>query len=126
MIRRLWKKADKIELELPLQPQHINASDKIAADRGLVALRYGPLVYNFEASDNPSMDGRELPILKNNSPLTAEWHPDFLHGVIVIKAQAANGSPLMAIPNYARNNRSGQSVVWVRDESSAASSIPQN
>jgi uncharacterized protein len=125
VLRRLWKKGDKIELELPLQPQRIKASDKIAADRGLVALRYGPLVYNFEAIDNPGMDGRELPLLKNNSPLTTEWRPDLLRGVMVIKAQAADGAPLTAIPNYARNNRSGQSVVWIRDESNPASNIPQ-
>jgi len=44
--------------------------------------------------------------------LTTEWKPDLLkavdgapEGVLVIKGAFANGSPLIAIPNYARNNR---------------------
>ena len=36
-------------------------------------------------------------------------------GVLVIKAEGADGSPLMAIPNYARTNRTGRSTVWIRD-----------
>jgi DUF1680 family protein len=116
VINRQWKAGDKIVFLLPMKPQRIKAIDKVAADRGLVALRMGPLVYNFEAADNPSMDGQNLPTLKTNSPLTAEWNPDLLQGVVAIKAEAADGSPLVAIPNYARNNRSGRSAVWIRDE----------
>ena len=52
VITRNWKAGDKIDFELPMKPQRVRASDKVAADRGLVALRYGPLVYNFEAPDN--------------------------------------------------------------------------
>jgi len=70
VIDRQWKKGDKIELELPMTPQRVKCDDKVAANRGLVALRYGPLVYNFEACDNPSMENRALPVLKADSPLT--------------------------------------------------------
>ncbi len=118
VITRDWKAGDKIELELPMKPQRIKALDKVAADRGLVALRRGPLVYNFEAIDNPGMDGQNLPTLKANSPLTTEWKPELLQGVVVIKAETVDGSPLLAIPNYARNNRSGRSAVWIRDDQS--------
>jgi hypothetical protein len=37
--------------------------------------------------------------------LTTEWKPGFLGGVTVIKGTFADGSPLLAIPNYARYNR---------------------
>jgi len=37
--------------------------------------------------------------------LTAAWRGDLLGGVMVINGQWADGSPLIAIPNYARNNR---------------------
>src|SRR5262249_51162125 len=69
VITRQWNAGDKIEFELPLKPQRVKASEKLAADRGLVALRLGPLVYNFEAADNPGMEGRALPTLKADSPL---------------------------------------------------------
>ena len=44
-------------------------------------------------------------VLSPDSPLTAEWRGDLLGGVMVIKGKFADGSPLMAIPNYARTNR---------------------
>lgn len=121
VITRHWKAGDKIELELPMKPQRVKASTELAADRGLVALRRGPLVYNFEAADNAGMEGRALPTLKANSPLTTDWRPDLLKGVVVIKAQAPSGNELIAIPNYARLNRPGHSAVWIHDESGTVS-----
>src|SRR5206468_61338 len=44
-IRRTWKAGDIVVLELPLAVQRVYANEKVAADRGRVALRYGPLVY---------------------------------------------------------------------------------
>ena len=116
VITREWKAGDRIDFELPMRPQRVKAIDKVVADRGLVAVRFGPLVYNFEAADNKGMDRQTLPVLKSDSPLTTEWRPDLLQGVVVINARASDGSALMAIPNYARNNRSGRSAVWIRDE----------
>jgi DUF1680 family protein len=125
VITRDWKAGDLIEFELPIKPQRVKASETVAADRGLVAVRFGPLIYNFEAADNPGMDRSTLPALSSNSPLNAKWEPDLLDGVVVVRAQAPDGSPLTAIPNYARNNRTGRSAVWIRDggsESAAAQS----
>jgi len=97
---------------LPMQIQRVKADERVAADRGRVALRYGPLIYNFEAVDDSNL---ELP-LKSNSPLTAHWQPDLLGGVLTITGQFADGSPLTAIPDYARSNRGGRSVVWIKDQ----------
>jgi DUF1680 family protein len=107
---RTWQPGDKIELTLPLTPQRVTADDRIAADRGRVALRYGPLIYNIEHADQPSLD---IP-LKSDSPLTTQWMPDLLGGVVAIKGTFADGSPMLAIPNYARCNRGGASIVWLR------------
>jgi hypothetical protein len=35
-----------------------------------------------------------------------------LEGVVAIHGKFADGSDLRAIPNYARNNRNGRSIVW--------------
>jgi hypothetical protein len=51
--------------------------------------------------------------------LTTEWRGDLLHGVMTIKGQWADSSPLLAIPNYARNNRNsegGGSMVWIKNQ----------
>jgi DUF1680 family protein len=100
VITRAWKAGDKIDLVLPMAVQRVTADPKITADQGLVALRYGPLIYNVERADNPGISD---PIA--GQPLTAEWRPDLLHGVMAIKGAWADGAPLLAIPNYARNNR---------------------
>lgn len=112
VITREWKAGDKVELVLPLKVQRVKADEHVAADRGRVALRYGPLVYNIESVD------QELDkVLKADAPLAAEWRGDLLDGVMVIKGAFADGSPMMAIPNYARMNRGpGRSIVWMRDE----------
>jgi hypothetical protein len=81
-------------------------------------------VYNFEAADNAGMDGDHLPTLKSDAVLQAIWHPELLEGVMVLKAEAADGSPLTAVPNYARNNRQGYSAVWIRDQSQAPATTP--
>jgi len=132
VIDRTWKRGDKIDLVLPMKPQRVTSIDEVEANRGRVALRYGPLVYNFEAVDGNNLNG----VLDANAELTTEWRPDLLGGVMVIKGKFADGSPLLAIPNYARNNRTpprsddddrpqsgrrrgnrgGQSTVWIRSE----------
>jgi DUF1680 family protein len=110
ILDRTWKAGDKVEWEVPLQVQRIKAHDKIAATRGRVALRYGPLIYNIESVDQ-NVDA----IFNPAAPLSTEWKPDLLGGVMVIKGEFSDGKPLLAIPNYARLNRGGRSVVWMKD-----------
>jgi DUF1680 family protein len=100
VITRTWKAGDRITLDLPMKVQCITPSPKILATQGRVALRYGPLVYNIEKADQDITQ-----VLNPGSPLTAEWRGDLLGGVMAIKGTFANGSALLAIPNYARNNR---------------------
>lgn len=109
-ITREWKTGDKIELELPMEIQVVKADKNIKADRGLVALRYGPLIYTVETADQPRLD--LSPDLKS---LTTEWRGDLLGGVLVIKGKWSDGSSLLAIPNYARQNRGGKSAVWMKE-----------
>ena len=115
VIQRVWKAGDQIDFELPMPVQRVTADPRIAADRGRVALRYGPLIYNVERADNPSLANAI-----SQGPLTAVWRPDLLHGVMAITGTWADGSPLLAIPNYARNNRpaprdgSAHSEVWIK------------
>ena len=110
VITRTWRAGDKVELEVPLAVQRIKADERIAATRGKVALRYGPLIYNLESKDQ-NVDA----ILDPAAPLATEWRPDLLGGVMVIKGAFADGRPLLAIPNYARLNRGGRSLVWIKE-----------
>ena len=120
-IKRIWKAGDTVEFELPMEVQRITADPNIAATAGQVALRYGPLIYNFEEVDN----GERINEGKlDASPLTAAWTPDFFNGMVLIKGTWADGSPLLAVPNFARMNRNElrdpeirtpRSNVWVKE-----------
>jgi hypothetical protein len=44
-------------------------------------------------------------VLPPDAPLSAEWRSNLLKGVKVITGKFADGSPMLAIPNYARCNR---------------------
>jgi uncharacterized protein len=100
-IKRTWKKGDKIELEMPMEVQKFHADARIEANRGRVALRFGPLIYNVETADGQDINKA----IDTQKPLAVEWRDNFLRGMLVIKGQWEDGTPLLAIPNYARTNR---------------------
>ncbi len=100
VVTREWKADDRIELELPMEPQRVTAVEQIQANRGRVSLKYGPLVYNVERADQANLDAPLGP-----EPIKAEWRPDLLGGVVALTGKWKDGSPMLAIPNYARMNR---------------------
>jgi len=102
VITRKWSRGDRVELEFPMEPQRVTADSRIKADADLMTLRYGPLIYNVEKVDNGKIDGK-----LSDAPLHAEWRPDLLGGVMVITGKWQDGSPMLAVPNFARMNRVG-------------------
>ena len=59
------------------------------------------MIYNVELVDQNINEVAFDP----SSSLKAEFNSDLLDGVMAIKGTWADGSPLLAIPNYARLNR---------------------
>ncbi|GIU76674.1 MAG: hypothetical protein KatS3mg004_3761 [Bryobacteraceae bacterium] len=100
VVERIWRRGDRIECELPLSGERVLPDDRIQPLRGRVALRYGPLIYNIEHHEQDISKS-----LDPNAPIEAEWRPDLLGGVVVLRSRFRDGSPLTAIPNYARMNR---------------------
>ncbi len=109
-ITRTWTAGDHIDIVLPLAVQRIKAVNNIAADQGLVALQYGPLIYNIEGIDQAT--GL---VLSPSAPLSTQY-TNILGGFLKITGTWSNSTPLIAIPNYSRLNRGGSSDVWVRDQ----------
>jgi DUF1680 family protein len=126
-ITREWQKGDVISFVIPMEVQTVTADERIVADRGRIALRYGPMIYNVEKADQPDIDQRI-----GDAALSTEWRNDMFGGILTIKGKWSDGSDLLAIPNYARLNRSiapdapreGEqvrdwsptSVVWINKE----------
>ncbi len=100
VVTREWKAGDRIDLELPMEPQRVKADSNIQADAGMVALKYGPLVYNVETADQHNIEQA-----LGNAPLKMVWREDLLGGVMAMEGTWQDGTPMLAIPNYARMNR---------------------
>jgi DUF1680 family protein len=136
-ITRAWKKGDVVELDLPMPVQRVRANALVEEDAGKVALQRGPLVYCVEWPD--VKDGHVVNLLLPNSePLTADFRPDLLGGIEVIKGEAINlryadarknvateKTALTAIPYYAWANRGrGEMAVWLAQQESGARPLP--
>ncbi|MGD0782189.1 MAG: hypothetical protein ABSA30_04925 [Candidatus Aminicenantales bacterium] len=84
----------------------------VQADAGRVAIQRGPLVYCAEGIDN---GGQALAlVIPDNTAFRAEYRPDFLKGVVVLKG-LASGREITLIPYYAWANRGpGEMEVWFK------------
>jgi DUF1680 family protein len=134
-VERDWRKGDVIELSLPMPVRRVLANDAVEADRGRVALQRGPIVYAAEWADNGGR-ARNL-LLADASALTAEFRPELLGGVTVVRAKAAamaydqqggvtrRDHELTAIPYYAWANRGpGEMIVWIPNKEAAGRPMP--
>jgi hypothetical protein len=99
-ITREWKRGDVISFSIRMEVQQITADERIEADRGRIALRYGPMIYNVEKADQPDIEKAV-----GDAPFTAEWRNDMFGGIMTIKGKWIDGTDLLAIPNYLRLNR---------------------
>ncbi len=135
-LKRDWQQGDVIELTLPMPVRRVMAGEPVEADRGRVALQRGPLVYCAEWPDNPSGQVRNL-MLPDDARLTAEFKPDLLKGVVVIRGKGfaaaydAAGKlmkqerDLTAIPYYSWANRGrGEMVVWLPNSEASVKAKP--
>ena len=51
-IERHWKKGDELIICFDMEPRTVRANNKVAADRGMISVERGPLVYCAEHPDN--------------------------------------------------------------------------
>lgn len=51
-IPRKWKKGDEVSIHFDMEPRTVRASEKVEADRGMVSIERGPIVYCAEWPDN--------------------------------------------------------------------------
>lgn len=129
-IARKWKKGDKINLRMDMEPRVVKANAKVEADKGRIAVERGPVVYCAEWPDN---DFDVLSVLTGRQPqFSVRQAPDKLYGIneIVTPVQTlayttdgrieVTDRELTLIPYYAWAHRGvGRMAVWLPSEISA-------
>ena len=133
-ITRKWKKGDVVTLHFDMPARVVKASEKVAADRGMVAVQRGPLVYCAEWCDNKGTD--IMASLLNQQPTFAEGQTTIANCPVTTLTTDAqqlrfddNGmlqvsnARLTLIPYYAWCHRgSGNMRVWLSKDLSSTTS----
>jgi len=137
VIDRKWRSGDKVSLDMPMPVRIIEANKKVKEDHGKVAVQRGPIIYAAEWPDNPKGEVLNL-VFDKNSKLTADFKPDMLNGVPVIKGKASRAKKTLEdevvvsekqditlIPYHTWANRGpGEMRVWLPFEKEATIPSP--
>ncbi|MGB5274132.1 MAG: beta-L-arabinofuranosidase domain-containing protein, partial [Flavobacteriaceae bacterium] len=102
-----WQRNEKIDITFDMPIRKVATDERVAANRGKIALERGPLVFSLEEVDNPKG------VLKSVVPETDKFEYVFdgnlLGGIGVIK-----GTTLTAVPYFAWAHRgNGEMAVWL-------------
>jgi DUF1680 family protein len=136
VLKRRWKAGDTVQLSLPMPVRRVVSDDRVAANRGRVALERGPIVYAIESIDNAG-DVFNL-VLPDDAILSARPRPDLLGGVTVITGRALGLYPgddgrtvvtreqdFLAVPYNVWSNRGeDRMAVWLPRKVSLDFQVP--
>lgn len=123
-IDRKWKKGDVVEVHFDMPARLVKANDRVADDRGRIAVERGPLVYCAEWVDN---DFDVFHFVMDKAPKFADsYEKDVVKGVVELSTEGqvlgysndgkvvAKDATLKLIPYYAWNHRGpGKMLVWL-------------
>jgi DUF1680 family protein len=111
-LSRTWSPGDTVEIEFQMPVLARQAHRKVKSVRGQVALTRGPLAYCLESVDNSGIDLFQARI--DPSSARAEFDPDLLGGVWVLRGEMLRGRTFTAIPYaYWANRGESQMAVWI-------------
>ncbi|OHB82415.1 MAG: hypothetical protein A2Z38_01165 [Planctomycetes bacterium RBG_19FT_COMBO_48_8] len=127
-LKRTGKATDVVELDMPMPVRRLYAHEKVLADRGKVTLMRGPIIYCFEAVDNPNVDVLSI-ALPREAELSAEPRPELLGGVTILQGKGLDDRQrpvtLTAVPYYSWANRDkGAMTVWINEVPIASAALP--
>jgi DUF1680 family protein len=121
VLSRVWRKGDRVTMDLPMPVERVDAIRVVAEDSGKVAIQRGPIIYCAEWKDN---DGKVSDfVLPGQSVLEPKGRPELLGGITILTGQAMRRdritgrtrmAPMTMIPYYAWANRGkGEMTVWL-------------
>ena len=129
VLNREWKKGDVITIHFDMPVRTVKANDRVADDRGKLAVERGPLVYCAEAADNPFDIFRfvlskypEYELVDNHALLNVQKQITARGQVFGRTADGQwklDDTRITLIPYYAWNHRGvGKMDVWLTNDPS--------
>lgn len=108
-IDRKWKKDDEVDVYFWMEPRIVRANDKVEADRGMLCVEWGPLVYCAEQPDNQT----DIMEARITSQTRFRIGKKDIAGTPVATL-IAEDQPLTLIPYYAWCHRGAEKMrVWL-------------
>jgi DUF1680 family protein len=134
VIKREWKKGDKLTLEFPMPVEKVVANTNIKADVGRLALQRGPIVYCIEGVDQKDSAVQSI-VADTNYVINTVYKPGVLNGITELSFKGYEATKdgsgktadqtVTAIPYYSWNNRgSGEMEVWIPYKNGVAKPKP--
>lgn len=136
-IDREWNAGDVVELTLPMDVRRVKAHEKVKADKGLLAIERGPVVYCLEGVDmaDNHVFNKYLP---ENASFSHQFEAGKLNGIVELQGTAkeldrdADGTikekdvPVKLIPYSTWNNRgNAEMAVWIPASADYAKPTPE-
>lgn len=109
-LNRVWREGDKVELVLDMPVKVVEADPRVLQDKGLRALRRGPLVYCAEETDNRACFGQiTFSPQTTFAPAKASGLPEDIPALTASDADTR----AVFIPYFAWDNReAGKMAIW--------------
>ena len=109
-VKRKWNEGDKVDLTLDMPVEMVEADPRVREDKGLRAIRRGPIIYCAEEADNPGSFGQIS--LSSATQFTCAKAPALPENIIALSASDEAG-PHLFIPYFTWDNReAGKMAVW--------------
>lgn len=130
---RRWQAGDEVELTLPMEVRRIKADDRVADDRGKLAIQRGPVVYCLEGKDQPDSAVFNKWIARD-ARFSVSFDADTLGGIAILtttgKSVGTDGFEsdieVRAIPYAVWNNRGADRMaVWIPESADYATPQPE-
>ncbi len=131
-VKRVWKSGDEVELILPMDVRRVRAHEKVADDKGKLAIQRGPVMYCLEGRDQADSTVFDK-FIPDGTKFAAVYDPELLNGVVILESTAkqllSDGSvkdvPVRAIPYSTWNNRGADEMaVWIPESVEMARAVP--
>ncbi|NLR58587.1 glycoside hydrolase family 127 protein [Chitinophaga polysaccharea] len=137
VIKRTWKKGDKVTIDLPMDVKKVLAATPVKDDQYRFALERGPIMYCLEGPDNKDATVQNIVVAKD-AAVTPVFQTNLLNGVMTLQMPGSSSSrqlnsdalinsqqTVTAIPYYSWANRGpAEMTVWIPFEAAAARPKP--